>query len=313
MLDKLIEDYQKGLITKDDYITESFKYHSELFNYTKLMRENGVKKIEICSNGVFLQIKRNGKSFKMQLSAKDICDVSTLVLNFGEYETQELEMVMKICTYLERDSVIFDIGANLGWYSLNVLSSNLAYKCYAFEPVQETFHRLTENFVCNGFDVSKLYNFGFYKETAEIGFFYNTEESGASSLANLRENNATIEIVCKMKKMDDFIKEEGIDRLDFIKCDVEGSELFVYQGGKETIEKFKPVIFSEMLRKWCKKLGYHPNNIIEMLKLLGYECFVITGQNKLKKIEEVTEETIETNYFFLHKEKHKNIVNKLCE
>lgn len=312
-MDKLIEDYRKGLMSEDDFLTESFKYHRELENYTKLLCGGNVKKIEICPEGVFLQIHINGKKFYMKLNQGDICDIPALVLNFGEFETQELDMVMKIMSYLKKDGVFFDVGANLGWYSLILHSWNSDYRCYSFEPVKETFDKMVVNFKRNGFDTSRCYNFGLYKESTDINFYFNTEESGASSLANLRENAGTIAVVCKMKTMDDFVKEEGIDGLDFIKCDVEGSELFVYQGGRETIEKYKPVVFSEMLRKWCRKFEYHPNDIIAMFRTMDYECFVITANNNLARIEEVTEETVETNYFFLHKGKHKKIIEELAE
>lgn len=45
MLERLIEDYRKGAISKDDFITECFKYHSEMINYTKLLHQGSrVKK-----------------------------------------------------------------------------------------------------------------------------------------------------------------------------------------------------------------------------------------------------------------------------
>lgn len=314
MLEKMIEDYRKGVMSEDDFITESFKYHSELINYRKLLHESGgVQKIELRPDGVFLQIGKNDIHFYMKLNQGSICDVPTLVLNFGAFEPEELEMVMKIVAYMEKGSVFFDIGANLGWYSLNLLSNYPDCRCYSFEPVRETFDRMVENFMCNRFDTARVFNFGFYNESVEKKFFYNKEESGASSLANLRGNEATVEIVCEMRRLDDFVMEEGVDRLDFIKCDVEGSELFVYQGGKNTIKKYKPVIFSEMLRKWCRKFEYHPNDIIAMMNVMDYECFVITGSKWLARIEEVTEETVETNYFFLHKEKHKKIIEELTK
>ena len=66
-----------------------------------------------------------------------------------------------------------------------------------------------------------------------------------------------------------------------------------------------------MLRKWSAKFGYHPNDIINFMKEIGYQCYTITDNYKLRKIEEVTEKTVETNYFFLHKEKHTEIIEQL--
>jgi hypothetical protein len=69
-------------------------------------------------------------------------------------------------------------------------------------------------------------------------------------------------------------------------------------------------VFAEMLRKWSEKFNYHPNEIIELFRSIGYGCFHVTN-NKLKEIAEMTDETIETNFFFLHLEKHVNELNEL--
>src|SRR3546814_4841495 len=44
---------------------------------------------------------------------------------------------------------------------------------------------------------------------------------------------------------------------DFIKCDVEGAELLVFRGGKNTLAQARPVVITESLRKWAKPFGYH--------------------------------------------------------
>lgn len=54
-----------------------------------------------------------------------------------------------------------------------------------------------------------------------------------------------------------------------------------------------------MLRKWSAKFGYHPNDIIDLFASVGYKCFVIK-EDKLRKFARVDEETVGTNYFFLH-------------
>ena len=69
---------------------------------------------------------------------------------------------------------------------------------------------------------------------------------------------------------------------------------------------------SEMLRKWSAKFNYHPNDIIQLFEEIGYECYVIADNGMLKRFGYVNEETIETNYFFLHPEVHNTIIQKLC-
>jgi len=126
----------------------------------------------------------------------------------------------------------------------------------------------------------------------------------ASSMANLREDQDTVTEECVVKKLDDFVSSTpSLKRIDFIKCDVEGAELFVFKGALETMKKDKPIIFTEMLRKWASKFNYHPNQIINLLKDLGYGCFV-PHNGRMKEIVEMDENTVETNFFFLHGEKH---------
>lgn len=222
-------------------------------------------------------------------------------------------MAMKLISYLERQPVIFDVGANLGWYGINMKKKMADSSIYFFEPIPETATRLKNNLILNNITDCQVINAGLYNINEEKDIYYDITESGASSLANLREKDTTKIISCKMQRMDDFVENNKIEKLDFIKCDVEGTELFVYEGGIKTIEKHKPIIMSEMLRKWARKFSYHPNDIIDLLEKLGYCCFVIGQQSELKRFDRVTEETIETNYYFLHKEKHNQIICELAE
>jgi Methyltransferase FkbM domain len=143
----------------------------------------------------------------------------------------------------------------------------------------------------------------------DLTFYYYPEGSGNASSVNLSENEHIETITCHVKKMDDFVKNENCT-IDFIKCDVEGAELLVFKGGAETIHRDKPIVFTELLRKWAKKFNYHPNDVLAFFRSAGYRCFTASG-DKLVEFGNVDEETKETNYFFLHSEKHESIINAL--
>ena len=74
-----------------------------------------------------------------------------------------------------------------------------------------------------------------------------------------------------------------------------------FKGG-ELIEKHKPIILLELLRKWSARFNYHPNEVIELLRDHGYNSYVCAPDSKLSPIQLITEETIETNFFFVHAE-----------
>ena len=57
----------------------------------------------------------------------------------------------------------------------------------------------------------------------------------------------------KAKTLDEYCCSNNLSP-DFIKCDVEGAELLVFKGAKNTLINNKPIVFSEILRKWSKNL-----------------------------------------------------------
>lgn len=310
MLKEIIEEYKNGIISNKEYCEKIFLIHEILLEYPELLKNSLVKNINITKDGVIVEIESNDNIIKMKVYSLDSCAVPVTIMNIGEYEKNELDISLNILKMIGDTSVIFDVGANLGWYTLNMAKTIKNSKIYSFEPIQETFEKLKTNLLLNNISDKNIYNFGFYSENKVLEFFYDIFASGASSIQDLRELDTTKIVKCNVKKLDDFVIENGINNLDFIKCDVEGAELFVYKGGLESIKKFKPVIFSEMLRKWSAKFGYHPNEIIDLFGDVGYKCFVISNR-RLKEFERVDEETIETNYFFLHPDKHRDIINKM--
>lgn len=312
-------DYRNGIIDENTYCDLMFEEYKYLFQFRDMLQASeAVKEIRIDSGDVIVSIRcmdPAGKEYliDMGIDTKDVSAVPVQILSIGEYEREELEMVMRIARYLSDENgggIMWDIGANLGWYTLNVCKQFNNIESYAFEPVRETYLQMARNVEINKLSNCRLYNIGLSDTNEKEQFYYNTASSGASSLVNLREDESTKVIECSFERLDDFADKNQVAGMDFIKCDVEGAELLVYQGGIETIKKYKPVIFSEMLRKWSAKFNYHPNQIIELFESAGYQCYVIHEGN-LKKFSRVDEETVETNYFFLHREKHKELIRLL--
>ena len=278
------------------------------------LEKSVVDSVSISKNGMCLKLNDEYNGVKFAVNDIDYEEVPISLMCMGEYEKEETEMVCKILSEYKKDEdfTAFDVGGNIGWYTLNIKKRFGWKNVYTFEPGLETFNRLKSNVELNGYKADKLFNIGFYKEAGSLEFYYDAKGSGASSLVNLRERESVKKISVDMIKMDDFVRGHNILRLDFIKCDVEGSELFVYEGGKETIRKYRPIVFSEMLRKWAAKFNYHPNDIIIFFEGIGYECFTIKN-GALSRFSRVDENTIDTNYFFLHKEKHCQIIKKYLE
>ncbi|MDD5129558.1 MAG: FkbM family methyltransferase [Candidatus Omnitrophica bacterium] len=306
-MSKLVEiekQYKTGCVGKETYINLMHKRHLMLEDYPKLIKNKNVAAIEISQGKIILKTKDGVSLFCDFLDKRHI---SMEILNFGNYESAELQMIKR---FLKKDSVILDIGANIGWYSINLSRSVPRGRIIAFEPIPKTYNCLIKNVALNQLPNIKAYNIGLFNKSGRFNFYYNRSYTGATSLKDIIHKHDTVLIKCRVEKLDDFLKKIKIGQVDFIKCDAEGAEKFVIEGGLNLIKKYKPVIFVELLRKWAAKFDYHPNSVISLLKQIGYECYVI-NKAKLKKIREITETTQQTNFYFLPVSKYSKLLSRL--
>lgn len=303
-------DYKTGKLSKAEFIGQMHEFHKVLFDFSENLKDTEIGSIEIADNKVIFTTRKTdfhpgGLSFYVDVHDKRVTPVDTF--NFDYYEREDSEMLYRV---VKNGDVIFDVGANIGWYS-NHLSRKLPdSKIYSFEPIPETFEQLKRNVELNKSSNITLNNFALAEERKTLTFYYSPLVTGASSSQNITENPDMKKLECKADTLDNYVASNQIEKIDFLKCDVEGAELFVYKGGVETFKKFKPAIFTEMLRKWAAKFNYHPNDIIKLFTDIGYKCFA-SSAGKLKWIEKVTDETVETNFFFLHAEKHAEKIKQL--
>lgn len=315
MLKTAIERWQLSDKSKEERTEYMKKVHSfvmEMRQMEYLLEESIVNKVCIDSNKVYIELKENYHNIKLIVNDIDYGEIPICALVFGEYEKLETNTVLNVMRHIKEENFTFlDIGANEGWYTLNVKKAFCNSKVYSFEPSPITCERMKENLIINNESINKVVNIGLYDKNDKLEFYYDKEGSGASSFANIREKADIKPIEVDVRCLDDWARENDVTKVDFIKCDVEGAELFVYKGGREIIERSKPIVFSEMLRKWSAKFGYNPNDIISFFKELGYKCYVIESETRLRECPKVTEETVETNYFFLHEIKHAQIIEEM--
>ncbi|GHV21499.1 hypothetical protein AGMMS49959_10730 [Planctomycetales bacterium] len=290
---------------KHEYGKRMVAFHSVLNEYVKFTRTTEIKKIVIENNEIIMTTDR-GISFVCNPADPNVPYAN---LNFGAYEFNETNMILDI---IGTDDIVFDIGANIGWYSLNIAKTYPRSIVYSFEPIAPTRQIMMRNIQLSDCHNIEVFANGFWNEPTVLEFHFNKDASGATSVVNLLDRSDVEKIPCKVTTLDSFVGENSIAKLDFIKCDVEGAEFMVMQGAKTTLNTFKPKLFLEMLRKWSRKFNYHPNDIIEFLTELGYGCFEIIDR-KLKRFSVMTEDTISTNFVFLHNEKHRAVIDELSD
>lgn len=302
-LQALREQHLSGVLNKAEYIQKMYQlHHSQLFNYAKYINHTDVCSIEIKDEAVIMTSRKYG--IKMQCPEGDFRVAPIEALNFMGYEEKDANMILNL---VPENSVVFDVGANMGWYSLLIANRVKGTKIHAFEPILKTYIFLNKNIELNQCNNITAHHFGLSNEFKELTFYFYPEGSGNASSANLSERKDAELVVCNVEKLDDFVENNNL-KVDFIKCDVEGAELFAFQGALKTLRRDQPIVFTEMLRKWAAKFNYHPNEILKLFSLLEYRCFYVDDAS-LRELSEMTDETLETNFFFLHSKKHLQIIN----
>jgi len=169
--------------------------------------------------------------------------------------------------------IVLDIGANVGVFSLNVAEKKKC-KIYAFEPIKQTYDRLTENIKENKAVGITPINKGMSLKNEKLPMYFTDSWSAKSSMRNISADERAYQVECEFVKMDDFCHREGI-KPNFIKCDVEGAELLVFQGGREIIKECLPIIMCEIYEPWITAFGYSPVVLKDYLRELGYSWFTV--------------------------------------
>jgi FkbM family methyltransferase len=291
--------FKQGIISRNEFRLKMQQWHNCLRQYQALINGSDVSSIEITKSELILMTD----NIKIIWNPEDVGNAPNILATHGTYESEEKRFLMDAAVDAQ---VIFDVGANVGFYSLLWASRMSNGEIHAFEPVPSTFQWLTRNVEINQLGkLIKPNNFGLGNESKRIPIYLpNVSGCSAASIKNLHPDEKSKEIIIQIETMDQYFESRKLSNLDLIKADVEGAELFVLKGGDQTIRKHKPLIFLELLRKWSKPFGYHPNDVISLLKSYGYDCYTIDNNN-LIPFSFMTEETIQTNFFFADPEKHK--------
>jgi FkbM family methyltransferase len=160
-----------------------------------------------------------------------------------------------------------DIGANVGAISLMLAKlCGPGAKIYSFEPGPPNLARLRSNLALNPGLSSRveIIPSGMGAQPSELWW---AEEPGNPGNA-LVSDHGTDRI--PITTVDDFVRDRHIQRIDFMKIDVEGMELDVMRGGRDTLNSLRPILYFETLPRYVKS-GTAPT-YADMESFLVAEC-----------------------------------------
>lgn len=294
--------FHNGKMSKYEYLSEKHEFNKILLEYANLISNSSIERIEISPDTLCFTIQPLDIQIETDGGARS---APFEILNFGSYEPEDESMAYVL---IHNGDTILDIGAHIGWYSVNFGKRFPDSEIYSFEPIEYTFNVLKRNIQKN--NLSNVYplNFGLSEQEEEKKFHYFRSGSAISSSENLIGHENTERVKCALKKLDSIVSDLKMKSVDFIKCDVEGSEFSVLRGAQNTIEKFTPIILIELCEEWCEKFHYSSDEIINFLRHKGYEIFIaIDGKLHVSPLKHFDCDS-RYNYFFLNQDKHSDLI-----
>lgn len=216
---------------------------------------------------------------------------------------------------IKHSNTFFDIGANVGYFSLLSEAVKPDIKTYAFEPSKGPSYFLKTNLGLNLSKSITVVNKAVGNGNGSIDFFeeknpkYPYLEYHASGIGNTVNtwgisnfSKYSVELVT----LDDYVIQNKIDQIDLIKMDTEGTENLVLEGALNSIKLFSPIIICEVLENKIEE------KIEFIIKNLGYNIFEYKDNlQKLSKIDSFKSSNININRnFFFIPDKKLHLVNK---
>ena len=183
--------------------------------------------------------------------------------------TDENEIIFEIFQASTTTGVMCDVGAHHGYCLLPFAKAG--WQVFAFEPDPENRAQLLENTrTYSGVHVDSR---AVSDQVAEsVPFFTSKESSGVSSLSAFLPSHEQTYTV-STTTLSEFMLEQGLDRVDYLKIDTEGFDLMVLQG--LTWEQIQPsVILCEFEDAKTQKLGYTYTTLADYLVGKGYHVLV---------------------------------------
>jgi FkbM family methyltransferase len=100
--------------------------------------------------------------------------------------------------------------------------------------------------------------------------------------------------------LDDYLADEDLARLSFLKIDVEGAELMVLRGARRLLDTARPIVLCEVEERHTARYQHRPADVLELLVNHGYEAYVARGE-QLSRVDELDDSN--NNYFFVPPER----------
>ena len=217
--------------------------------------------------GIFKPVRvKVWPGFYMELDSRDF--VTRNILTDGAWEARINGIAI---AFLQEGSVFVDVGAHVGYHSLFASTQvGLSGRVVAIEPNPPTAERLRRNIRLNRCTNIVVEEAACTEKEQQLeliqGPVHNTGNSSLTTKNAFGANRVAVRGV----PLDALIKTQNLQRIDLVKIDVEGAELQVLHGMKETVAKYHPRIIIELRTSLLAGMGTSMDEVATWFRQAGY-------------------------------------------
>jgi FkbM family methyltransferase len=255
---------------------------------------SGVMKIKGTS-GMVLKIKTNQTNYLTYL----------IFWQGGYHRFEYTDIFIKL---IKKVSTFYDIGANIGYYSLLAAMENEKIRVVGFEPATGPLFYFKENVRINSFNNITVESIALSHKEGEIEFYeiknnkYKYLEHNLGGESNTGSKTTGRNFVLnrvKTSTLDNYVNIHGERNIDIIKMDTEGTENLILENSGYVLKAMKPIIICETLFNTIEP------ELERIMRSYGYEFYgyIPAGLQKQQTIVRKEDDGI-SNCFFVHPDKY---------
>jgi FkbM family methyltransferase len=188
------------------------------------------------------------------------------IIQNGEFEPMSTAVINR---FVMPGDTVLDIGANIGYYT--VMFSNLvgdAGKVVAFEPTNHYLETLHRNIEVNRLKNVEVLNIGLSNKICEM--VIDIGPSSATLHSPIGFDKVLSKETIRLTTLTEYARKYRVDKIDFIKIDIDGHEPIFFEGAWPVLDRLSPVILCEVSHLHYLQAGYTAWEFYTSVKEHGY-------------------------------------------
>jgi FkbM family methyltransferase len=198
----------------------------------------------------------------------------------GVYESRDTAILAK---NIRPQDICFDVGGNVGYYTLLFARQAVDGEVHAFEPIPLNYHLLRASLCRNGYGSAQVLQAAVGKTEGSAKFSV-ARDSAFSSLRDTGRNIEVEVIQTPVITLDGYIRQRSLPRVDILKVDVEGAEEMVLSGATELFQdtaRRPRLVMLELYDPNLRPFGTSVAEILEKMSAWGYSPKVADHNGEL--------------------------------